>query len=126
MKILVTAEGLVDFEAPIVMTEEQKEKFIKFCKENFQNVEVVEGVREKVPNRNRVNVERKKWTIDEYLQLFSSDSNEELAKKLKRSLLSVQMMRSSFVPEVLAWAKEKGRSFPPTKEMIEEFLKERG
>ena len=67
----------------------------------------------------------KKWTSEELSLLMSTISNEELAAKTERSVMSIKMMRGHFVPEFMVWAKRKGYSLPVKIEVIKEFLKQR-
>jgi len=123
MRILIKDEYL-DFEAPIQMTEEQREKFIRFMKSLFGDIKVV-NVIEKTKEMGDREINPKKWTAEELSLLLTPMSNRELTVKLKRTEMSVKMMRGSFVPEFLVWAKEKGYSLPVRIETIKEFLEER-
>lgn len=125
MKILVYDSGYIDIEAPIYMSDEQREKFIEFFEKMFPNdVEVVEK-EEKSKEFGEREINLKAWTIDEYELLLSPNSNEDLAFKMDRTEMSVKMQRGYFVPTFLAWLKKKGYS-KPNKNLIKEFLKERG
>ncbi|MFH1828720.1 MAG: hypothetical protein ABH824_05680 [Nanoarchaeota archaeon] len=122
--IILTKDEFVDFEAPIQMTEDQREKFISFMKELFGKVET-EMVEEKSKEMGEREVTAKKWTSEELALLLSPASNEELATKTERSVMSIKMERGHFVPEFMGWAKRKGYSLPVKLEVIEEFLKRR-
>lgn len=123
MRILIKDEYL-DFEAPIQMTEEQREKFIRFMKNLFGNIKVV-NVIEKTKEMGDRKVDPKKWTPEELSLLLTPINNRDLTTKLKRTEMSVKMKRGSFVPEFLVWAKKKGYSLPVKIEVIKEFLDER-
>ena len=123
MRILIKDEYL-DFEAPIQMTEEQRKKFIRFMKNLFDDVKVV-NVIEKTKEMGDRQVKPKKWIPEELSLLLTPTSNKGLTTKLKRTEMSIKMMRGSFVPEFLVWAKKKGYSLPVKIETIKEFLDER-
>lgn len=124
MKILVNIDGHVDLEAPIQMTDEQREKFIEFFKKMFSGVETGK-VREKTKSMGERDIAPKKWTIDELHLLVGPDNNQILAEKMGRTTMSVGMERGHFVPEFMTWAKSKGYTFPVKKEMVREFMEER-
>lgn len=121
--IILVKGNYIDFEAPIQMTDEQKKKFIEFMNKEFENVET-EKVEEKTKDMGEREITTKKWENHELFLLLSPKSNEELANKTKRSIMSIKMMRGQFVPEFMVWAKKKDYSLPVRLETIEEFLKE--
>jgi len=121
--IIETKENLVDFEVPITMTEEQKKRFITFCKETFDDVEVVE-IAEKSKEIGDRKSTNKSWKPEDIALLFSGKSEEELSEKLERSTMSIRMARGSILPEVTAWAKKKGKSLPLSEEDIKSFLED--
>ena len=122
MKVLLYEDGFVDFEAPIFMSESQKEKFNKFMKEMFPDIKFG-NVLEKIKTMGERETSVKKWTAEEISSLFGGLSNEELSIKMKRSLMSVRMARGSKIAEISAWAKKKGKKIPMDIKSIEEFLK---
>jgi len=124
MRIL-TKDQHLDFEAPIQMTEYQRKKFVLFMKGLFNDLEIQENVNEKTKEMGEREVTTKKWTSEELSLLMSSISNEELAAKTERSVMSIKMMRGHFVPEFMVWAKRKGYSLPVKIGVIKEFLKQR-
>lgn len=114
----------VDLEAPIQMTEEQREKFINFFENMFSNVEINEVIE---PDRGPPGSgEHIRWTVDHYLALLKPGNNEEIAKEIGRSDMSIRMQRGFFVPDFLSWMNKKGYSAPYTRKMIQEYLEEKG
>jgi len=125
MKILTYDSGYVDLEAPIQMTEEQREKFIEFFKKTFPgNVETYEK-KEKTKNLGERDVDQKKWTVDNLELLLSPSSNSDLAAKMDRTEMGVKMQRGHFVPGFLVWLKKKGYSLPANKKLIKEYMNEK-
>jgi len=124
MKIIVSNTGYVDLEAPIQMTEDQQEDFIKFFNNMFPGeVEVFDSL-EKSRTFVAGDNEPKVWSIDEYVLLLGPKSNEELAKQLDRTTMGVKMKRGHFVPDFWVWMKKKGYSSPIDSKMVKEYLKE--
>ena len=123
MKIYVS-QTHVDLEAPIQMTEKQLEGFKNFFENMFKEVEIrdVEEADRAPPGSG----ERSRWTADDYLALLKPDNNTEIAGELGRSDMSIRMQRGSFVPDFLSWMNKKGHSVPYTREMIEEYIEEKG
>ncbi|ABE53173.1 Hypothetical protein Mbur_2319 [Methanococcoides burtonii DSM 6242] len=124
MKIYVT-NNYIDFEAPIHMTEDQREKFIDFMQINYSDIGVreVEEVSKRMGSVSRQMIE---WTADDYFALLKADSNEELSRETGRTNMSIIMKRGSFIPEFYSWINLKGYSAPITKKMVNEYLMERG
>ena len=120
---IFTKNGYVDFEAPIQMTEEQKNKFLSFMKKEFIDIETTD-VEEKTKEMGDRTITGKKWTPDECSLLLSPETNAELSAKTERSIMSIKMMRGHFVPEFMVWAKKKSYSLPVKLDVIKEFLKE--
>jgi len=126
MHITISANGEVDFKAPVYMSNEQYERFCEFMVGFVRDVE-----REEVKEKKRVVVHKvgksKKWTPHERLLLLSSDSNKALESKLGRSGMSVIQQRGSFLSEYLAWAKKRGHAIKKDDlNMRKKFLKEKG
>lgn len=127
MIILTTEDGFVDFEAPIHVTDEQKEKIIQFFKvmfgEEFQTAIVKDNMR--VVGKH--SVERKKWTADDYYALLTSfDDDRTLALQLGRNPKSdsVGMKRADFKPKFLVWLRNKGYDGVITKKIVDDFIEE--
>lgn len=125
MKIY-TSQTHIDFEAPIQMTQTQLEKFIKFMEGMYPDIEVVYGVEEKTKEMGDIERTFTKWTVDDYLSILESDSNEKIENKTEKSEMAIKIKRGSFIPDFFSWIKSKGYSPPITKKMIKEYLKERG
>ena len=125
MKIYRTPDGLVDLEAPIWMSEAQSKKFIDFFKEIFPNGVIVEDRQEAMKEVHYGERTMKSWTIDDYIILLGTEHNEAIAKKLKRTTMSVQMRRGEFVPDFAEWLKNKGKSYKGGKTLVEQYLRER-
>ena len=123
MRILIKDEYL-DFETPIQMTEEQRKKFIQFMEKLFGDIEIVKVI-EKTKEMGDREVSPRKWVPEELSLLLTPKNNKDIAVKTNRSEMSVKMMRGSFVPEFLVWAKKKGYSLPVKIDVIKEFLDER-
>ena len=124
MKIIVSKSGYVDLEAPIQMSDEQREDFIIFFNNMFPGeIEVLDS-NEKSRTFVAGDREPKVWTIDEYVLLLGPKSNKELAKLLDRTPMGVKMKRGHFVPDFWVWIKEKGYSSPVDKKMVNEYFKE--
>jgi hypothetical protein len=123
MKICVS-QTHVDLEAPIQMTDEQYGTFIDFFTDMFEDVEIKEVIEaERGPPGHGEHI---KWTVDDYLALLKPDDNIEIANAIGRSDMSIRMKRGSFIPEFLSWMNKKSYSEPYTREMIEEYLEEKG
>jgi hypothetical protein len=124
MKLIVKNQS-IDFEAPVYMSEDQRDKFIDFIKKTFENVEVREVQEESRPGPHGGTP--RKWTAEDIAVLLEGSSIKKKAEKLDRSEMSVIMRTGSIVPEITKWMKKKGCvEYPPAKEIIEEFMKEVG
>ena len=110
MRIFVHSGGLVDLEAPIHMDEDQRDVFVKFFRDHFNDVKVSDVAEAQKIMGDR-EVEIRHWTSEEYASLFFPPfDNEMLAHKLRRTPMSIQAMRGSFCPRFLKWLGEKGYS----------------
>jgi len=122
---LIYRNGFIDLEAPVYMSKIQREKFISFMQEIFNDVEVVE--KKEVSRRGPHGGEQRKWTVDDIAILLGEGSIKEKAKKLNRSEMGIIMTSGSVIPKLAKWMKERGyTSFPPSKKVIREFMKEVG
>lgn len=121
--MIVEKDNLIDLRSPIYLNEEQRERFIEFFTREFSECEVIDTEEPDIEFGDREG-KSKSWETDEYLELMSPDTNEVIANRLKRSLMSVSMKRGDFAPAFIEWMKEKGYSMPATKENVSEFLKE--
>lgn len=126
MKIYATKTH-IDLEAPIQMNEVQQERLIEFMIKIFPHIEVAydarEAKRKKPDDINRTPI---KWTIDDYMALLGPESNDEICEKLDRTYMSIVMKRGAFNADLYCWMSSKGYSSPISKQMVKEFLEERG
>lgn len=125
MNILVGNKGHVDFDSPLEVTPEQKEKIKKFFEELFSFVES-----EPIEEFRKVRLgERKRypspWSPKEYEALLRTENTEKLAESLGRSWMSVDIKRGNFYPLFMNWVNKKGKDIArdDLKDLIEEFLK---
>lgn len=123
MKIVFSSDGVLDLEDPIVMTDEQWEKFVEFIESLLREEVKVSDVQEP-PGHAPGGGSPKRWTSADFLELLGAVSNEVVAKRLKRSEMSVKMMRGWFTMTFLGWLDRKGYSIPATTAQVEEYLKE--
>lgn len=127
MKILIGDRGNVDFDSPIQMSTDQKDRFIDFLKTLFSVVEE-EYSDEIRSERIGDKFFMKDWSVDEYAKLLEVDTKttERLSEELGRTWMSVDIKRGDFIPEYLFWTQKKGVDLlsSNTKELIKEFLKE--
>jgi hypothetical protein len=123
LRVLVYDTGRIDLEAPIWMSVEQREEFIQFFRERLQDVKLKDVEEPDREFRRRV-TESKPWSVDEYLTLLTSATNEKIAGELGRSDMSVIMKRGEFPAAFYAWLKRKRYSTPATREMVQEYLEE--
>ena len=126
MKIY-TSETHLDLEAPIKMGDIQQEKFIEFMDKICPEIGVtnVREISKKKPEMIE-KPDKRKWTIDDCFALLGAKSNNELGNELERTEMSVKMKRGIFVLDLYSWINLMGYIAPITKEMVEEFLNERG
>ncbi len=126
MKILVGDKWNVDFETPVRMLPDQKERFLNFMKTLFSVVEEIPS-QETRSERLGDRFFFRKWTIDEYAVLADiTKSTSEVWDELGRSPMSVEMKRGSLMPVLLRWANENGYDLVKgnIKELIKKFLSE--
>ena len=122
--IICIKEGFVDLKAPIYISEDKKNNIINFFKENFDDINLKD-----INEPDRTYGEKKithqhKWVAADYLKLFSSDSNEDLASDFGLdTAMGPQVKRGTFIMNFLKWKKNKG-DIPISKELIQEFLEE--
>lgn len=127
--MLVSPEGHVDFEAPIQMTEGQKENFLEFMKSQWPEIEVSEVI-EPVVSPIGSGGQKREWkNVEELVLLLGSDSNETVARLTGRQEMSVRMKRGEFPTKFIRWCVKKGYAYSPktvSKKLVEEFLREGG
>lgn len=123
MKVFIKG-NLVDLEAPIYATEQQRDKIIKFFKSTFPDIRLKE-----VTEPDRVFEEREagyqhKWVAKDYLKLFSSEPNESIADEFGLDTgMGPQVKRGTFIMPFLKWKRQKG-NLPLTEKTIQQFLDE--
>jgi len=129
MKILIGHKGNVDFDEPIKMTNEQKEKFIHFMTSMFFFVE--EDVMTML-RKDRVGSRAewpRDWSEEELALLYDlgKDTNE-ISEILGRTWMSVDLKRGDFIVDFQKWLSEKGfvmKKVEDVKDLIDKFLKEK-
>lgn len=127
MKILLGDKGHIDFENPVKMTVQQKEQFIQFLKSLFDVVQVEDAKQLRI-KRLGDKFFMQEWTLEEYeLLLHMQETTEEIAEKLGRTWMSVDIKRGWFISQFLAWSEEKKRDpfKDDAKDLIKEFLKDK-
>ena len=129
-KIIVGDKRNVDFDGPIEMTDEEREKFIKFLKSLFApsivQEEKVNHFRDWRIGGDRVQYPRV-WAAEEYEVLLGSHSINEAIDKLGRSGMAIIVQGGIWRPEFFSWCHKKGKN-PFEGEIIQiikEFMKEK-
>ena len=125
MVVIIENNGYIDLEMPVYMSDEQRRKFIYLIKMVFGEVEVIEV--EEPPGHKIEGKTTGKWTVEELKLLFSSMSEDEIAEKINRSIMSVRMKIGTFKPEFYYWASKKKKVInkKTLDSLIKEFLKEK-
>jgi len=125
---LIYGEWGIDFGAPVYMSDQQRERFIKFMQRLLPNIKI-ENVRE-IDKPGPGGGKARTWTKDELELLLKTDDNETLEGKLGRPELSIGMKRAELQPEFFGWAERNGYVIPAenTKRepLIRNFLEEIG
>jgi len=126
MKILQGDKGHIDFAGSVEMTLEQKDKFINFLKSIFAVVKSKE-VDDFRDERLGSKFFFQGWEPEEFTLLLDMDlTTEELAAKLGRTWMSVDIKRGWFISEYLEWASSKEKNpYENTGELVKQFLKEK-
>ena len=125
MKILIH-ENIVDFEAPIYMSENQRKEFAKGMRTIFgaSNIEEREIIEKK---KMMGDIERhpKRFSKDDLAQMIASYEldNEEIGGKFKKTEFAILMKRGPLLTSFREWAK-KNKKNKITKSEIEEFVNE--
>jgi len=119
-------ENLVDFEAPVYAVPNQRDKIISFLKKNFPEMvikEVVEPDRE-YGDRSGTKPPHK-WEAKDYLMLFSSMTNQDIADELGlETEMGSHVKRGEFVMRFLKWKQQKGEKLLINEKLIKQFLEE--
>ncbi len=107
MIIYVDKDGKVDLEAPIHMTDEQREIFSSGMKEIFGKLAIY-NIEELEKNMSETERNPRKWLPEELLYLLEDKTHEEVASILKREPFGVRIKRGIWVGPFQAWALKKG------------------
>jgi len=126
MIIKYNSDGRIDFEAPIYMTEEQREKFIQGMKKIF-------GIRIKIENiienkkeiKKRKGEGKRKYDIKQLSHFAKEINNKDIANIIGKTEFAVQMKRGVYLKEYMEWARKK-RLSKLDEESEEAFFKEVG
>lgn len=116
----------VDFESPLNLKEIKFERFINYLKNSFIFVETLEVEKfrsERLGSKFFI----REWSSDEDALLFDiSITTEDMARKLGRSWMSVDIRRGIIMPQILDYANKKGVDIYKVdiKELIENYRKE--
>jgi hypothetical protein len=127
MKILVGHRGSVDFDEPLKLNEQKKQKFIEFIKTLF-DPSVVEVTPSRTPRSKRLGEKNfgVSWNRKEQALLLGTDNNETLTEKLGRSWMSVVIQRGTLLPDFDAWCARNGYiRRGDYSDLIEKYLNER-
>jgi hypothetical protein len=118
---------LVDFEAPIYATDDQRAQIKDFFHHHFPNMDFREIKEPEREYDERIAKDFHKWTAQDFLELFSSKTNEEIASGLgSNTSMGVQVKRGAFVMQFLKWKKQHAKAIPITEILIQQFLDEVG
>jgi hypothetical protein len=126
MKILIGDKDHIDFDEAVLMTPEQREKFIEMMKELFSVIQLestdkfrLERLGDKIFARN--------WTTDELKYLLEIKDIDTICEGLGRSWMSVDIKRGEFIPLFMTWAHERGYDIVrgDTKSLIEKFIEDK-
>ncbi len=124
MRILIKDDH-IDFEAPIYMSERNLKKFVNGMRKIFRDTISVNKIIENKKEMDEIERKAIRFSEEDYLILANADlSNEEVAKRLGKSLFAVQMKRGPFLMELQDWAQKKGKN-KITEKDIQDFLKEK-
>lgn len=127
MKILIGDNNNVDFDFPVLMTDDQRTKFVDFLKTIFSVVKV-EETEEFRTERIGDKFFMREWTLEEYeVLLDTGKTTNEVAEMLGRTWMSADIKRGGFIPDFLAWTSQKGKDIlkDDLKILIKEFMEER-
>jgi hypothetical protein len=126
MKILMGDKGHIDFDEAILMTPEQREKFIEMMRNLFSVIQLentdkfrLERLGDKIFARN--------WTNEELKYLLEIKDLDTICEGLGRSWMSVDIKRGEFIPLFMTWAHEKGYDIVhgDIKSLIEKFIEDK-
>lgn len=126
MKILMGDKGHIDFDEAILMTPEQRERFIEMMRDLFSVIQLentdkfrLERLGDKIFARN--------WTNAELKYLLEIKDLDTICEGLGRSWMSVDIKRGEFIPLFMTWAHEKGYDIVhgDIKSLIEKFIEDK-
>lgn len=124
MRILYSKDNIVDFEAPIHMTEEQITKFKSGMKKIFNDKISFSEINEKIKEMGDIDRHPKTFTKEDLLLLSNSElDNDKIANILKKTPFAIQMKRGTVLMQLQDWAKKKN-IFKPTEKDVEKFIEE--
>lgn len=126
MKILIGDKGHIDFDEPILMSPEQREKFIEMMKELFSVIQLERTDKYRL-DRLGDKIFARNWTTDELKYLLEIKDIDTICEGLGRSWMSVDIKRGDFIPLFMTWAHVKGYDIVhgDIKTLIEEFIEEK-
>lgn len=126
MRLLLGSMGKIDFDAPLTLTTKQKEELLRYFKEEFEPVEITEGVSQFRSERLGEKRFQSPWEKKEYRMLLDTVSNDYLQDRMGRTWLSIVMKRKEFLPDFQTWLSRRGLVVADANEtLIEEFLREK-
>ncbi|HOO50254.1 MAG TPA: hypothetical protein PLK94_03085 [Alphaproteobacteria bacterium] len=126
MKLLIGDKDHFDFDDAVLMTQEQRDKFIDMMKELFSVVQLektdkfrLERLGDKIFARN--------WTTEELKYLLEIKDINTICEGLGRSWMSVDIKRGAFIPLFMVWAHEMGYDIVhgDIKSLIEKFVEDK-
>ncbi len=128
-KLLIGDKGNVDFNRPVDMTKEEKDRFIQLIESFFDRdvikVKNVEEFRDWRVGGDRVQYPRV-WTGEEYEVLLKTHLLEVAIDKLGRSGMAILVQDGIWRPRFLSWCNKNGKNpfEEDTLKIIKEFMKE--
>lgn len=126
MKILYNKSGLVDFEAPIFMSQKNKEKFISGMKEIFGDKLEICTITEKNKEMGDIDRHPRRFSPQDYIDLLTSSlENDDVAKKFNKTEFAIQMKRGIVLPKFQKFCEDHSIEIP-SHENIRKFLEEEG
>jgi len=124
MKVFVNNNGLVDFETPIFMTDEQFQTFSEGMNNVFGNI-TIHKIEELEKTMGDIERHPKEWKPEELVHLLSDKSHEEVAKTLGREYFSVKSKRGVWILPFKNWAEKNGYiksgHYPNLRKAIEDY-----
>jgi hypothetical protein len=122
------SKGKIDFKAPVEMTDQQYEDFIELLEDIFSKEAVAERTMEET-RTDRLGDKHfaREWRSEEASLLYELGDTREIAEKLGRSWMSVDIKRGHFLPPFLDWAKDNNHNLmrDDIKELVEEYMEDK-